>query len=97
MDLFALLLKDMGFVDRYGADQDGYPWILGYRGPRLSELLEHSPVHVAAFIEDQMMIKSTAELALIRESIRWVTWHILCCSVIRRWVPPRRRSAGGQV
>ena len=28
------LLTDMGIAGRIGADQDGYPWILGYRGPR---------------------------------------------------------------
>ena len=31
-------LDDMGIGDAIGADQDGYPWIFGYRGPALSEL-----------------------------------------------------------
>ena len=31
------LLETMGMTDRLGADQDGYPWILGYRGPSLTE------------------------------------------------------------
>ena len=34
----AELLADMGIAGRIGADQDGYPWILGYQGPALSEL-----------------------------------------------------------
>ena len=28
----------MGVAGQIGADQDGYPWILGYQGPTLSEL-----------------------------------------------------------
>lgn len=65
------LLKDMGLKDVYAADQDGYPWILGYRGPSLSETFNRSPQPVAAFIEDQMMIKSEMELALLGESVKW--------------------------
>ena len=64
-------IKELGIQDRIGADQDGYPWVFGYRGPRLSELTraEFHPIRV--FVEDQMMIKSEAELRLIRESVRW--------------------------
>ena len=65
------LLDEIGISGRYGADQDGYPWILGYQGPGLSDLLGDRPVYVMGFIESQMMIKSAAELALIRESVKW--------------------------
>jgi Xaa-Pro dipeptidase len=64
-------LIEMGLSGGYGADHDGYPWILGYRGPSLTELVGHPPTPVAGFIEDQMMIKSQAEVALIRESVKW--------------------------
>jgi len=64
-------LLALGLRDRIGADQDGYPWILGYRGPTLSELSDASVVRLVAAIEAQMAIKSEAEIALIRESIRW--------------------------
>jgi Xaa-Pro dipeptidase len=64
-------LAEMGVGGRFGVDTDGYPWILGYRGPSLSELTGGQPQRVTAFIEDQMMIKSPAELALIRESVKW--------------------------
>lgn len=67
----AALLMDMGLKDNYAADQDGYPWILGYRGPNLSQAIGRSPEPLAAFIEDQMMIKSAAELGLLRESVKW--------------------------
>lgn len=64
-------LADLGVSGRIGADQDGYPWILGYRGPTLSELSGASVVRVVDRIEAQMAIKSEAEVALIRESVRW--------------------------
>lgn len=65
-------LQRMGMIGQpAGADDDGYPWILGYRGPALSELTGAAVTRVRAFVEDQMAVKSPAEIALIRESIRW--------------------------
>jgi Xaa-Pro dipeptidase len=64
-------LIDMGLQDNFAADQDGYPWIFGYRGPGLGELFGKPPRPAAVFIEDQMMIKSPAEVRLIKESIKW--------------------------
>ena len=64
-------IKELGIEDRIGADQDGYPWIFGYRGPSLSELTGAEVHPIRVFIEDQMMIKSEAELRLIQESVRW--------------------------
>lgn len=65
------LLGELGLKSHFGADSDGYPWILGYRGPSLTELLGVTPVKVTAFVEDQMAIKSAAEIELIRESAKW--------------------------
>jgi Xaa-Pro dipeptidase len=65
------LLEQMGIRDRLGADHDGYPWILGYRGPSLTELTGSTPEKVTAFVEDLMAIKSEAEIELIRESSKW--------------------------
>jgi Xaa-Pro dipeptidase len=65
------MLLDMGISDRIGLDHDGYPWKLGYRGPDLSELMESETLKLTGYIEDQMMLKSEAELALIRESVKW--------------------------
>ena len=70
-DVLRSTLGDMGLAGRIGADQDGYPWILGYRGPSLSELSGAEVVRVAGEIEAQLAIKSDAEIALIRESVRW--------------------------
>ena len=64
-------IHKLGIKERIGADQDGYPWVFGYRGPTLSELTGAEIHLLRAFIEDQMMIKSDAELRLIRESVRW--------------------------
>jgi Xaa-Pro dipeptidase len=65
------LLDKLGARERLGADHDGYPWVLGYRGPTLTELLGVTPAKVTAFIEDQLAIKSAAEIELIRESAKW--------------------------
>lgn len=64
-------LDDLGIRGKLGVDSDGYPWILGYRGPTLSELTGATVARVTGFIEDLMMIKSEAEVALIRESVKW--------------------------
>jgi Xaa-Pro aminopeptidase len=70
-DVLARTLADLGLTGTIGADQDGYPWILGYRGPTLSELSGANVVRVVEHIEAQMAVKSEAEVALIRESVRW--------------------------
>ena len=65
------LLEKLGLAERLGADHDGYPWVLGYRGPTLTELVGTTPVKITAFVEDQLAIKSPAEIELIRESAKW--------------------------
>lgn len=71
MDLLARVLADMGITGSIGADQDGYPGILGYRGPTLAEATGSEILPLAPSIERLMMRKSDAEVALIRESARW--------------------------
>jgi len=71
MEVLKKTLADMGVRESIGADTDGYPWMLGYRGPSLSELTGARVKRAAAFVEDQMMVKSPEELALIRESVKW--------------------------
>lgn len=65
------LLNDMGISQTIGGDSDGYPWILGYRGPLLSEIMAVKVKSVRDFIEDEMAIKSEAELNCLRESCKW--------------------------
>ena len=64
-------LARLGLTGKIGADRDGYPWILGYRGPTLSELAGADVARIAEHLDAQMAIKSEAEVALIRESVRW--------------------------
>jgi len=70
-EILKRVLQEMGIVGNMGADNDGYPWILGYRGPSLTELTGGTLTRANGFIEDMMMIKSEAEAALIRESVKW--------------------------
>jgi Xaa-Pro dipeptidase len=71
MRILARVLADMGIQGSIGADQDGYPGILGYEGPSLSETTSSSVAPLASAIEAMMVRKSENELALIRESARW--------------------------
>jgi len=79
------LLGKLGLRERLGADHDGYPWVLGYRGPTLTELLGVTPAKVTAFIEDQLAIKSAAEIELIRESAKWAN---LAHMLLQRYTRP---------
>jgi Xaa-Pro aminopeptidase len=71
MLIFARVVADLGLTGRIAADQDGYPGILGYQGPGLSEVTSTPVASVAAAIEGMMARKSANEVALIRESGRW--------------------------
>jgi Xaa-Pro dipeptidase len=81
----ARLLGDMGIGDVFAADSDGPAWALGYQGPALSELAGSRPRPVAPFVESQMMVKSPAELALIRAS---ATWGNLAHALLQRYTRP---------
>lgn len=57
---------------RLGVDGDGYPDVMGYRGPRLCEIVPQATVRVVRdLVEEMMIIKSAEEIDLIRESARW--------------------------
>ena len=74
MAIFARVLADMGIRDAIGADEDGYPGILGYQGPALSEISGARVAPLGDTIERMMRRKSENELALIRESGRWCAY-----------------------
>lgn len=65
------VLEGMGIAGAVGVDGDGYPWILGYQGPPLSEVASLTVRRIGAAVEAQMQIKSPSEIALIRESAKW--------------------------
>jgi Xaa-Pro aminopeptidase len=79
------MLQDMDVSGQIAADDDGYPWIFGYRGPRLSEATGAAIIPARAAIEDQMMIKSPAEIDLLRESCRWAN---LAHTLLQRYTRP---------
>jgi len=79
MELLAGVLQDMGVRGPIGADTDGYPRVFGYRGAALSRVTDQPVRPVSDCIEDQMMVKSAAEIGLIRESVKWanLAHHLL--------------------
>jgi Xaa-Pro aminopeptidase len=80
MEALRELLDALGVRGALGADADGYPWIFGYRGPGLGEW-----THIADVVEDQMAIKSPAEVALLRESC---VWGNLAHTLLQRYTRP---------
>ncbi len=86
MTALASLLGDLGITGTVAADGAGYPRIFGYRGPDLVELGGISAVYpIRDAVEDQMMIKSPAELALLRESLHWAN---LALRLLQRYTRP---------
>jgi Xaa-Pro aminopeptidase len=71
MRILAGVLADLGLRDAIGADQDGYPGILGYEGPPLSEVTGATVAPLAPALEAAMAVKSEAEVELVRESAHW--------------------------
>jgi Xaa-Pro aminopeptidase len=85
MRILAGVLADMGIRDAIGADQDGYPGILGYQGPPLSEVTGARVESLAALVETMMVRKSEAEVGLIRESAKWCN---LAHRLLQRYTAP---------
>ena len=71
MRILARVLSEMGIAGTIAADADGYPGILGYRGPSLGEVTGATVVPLAPALERLMAIKSEDEIELVRESARW--------------------------
>lgn len=85
MTVLAGAANAMGLRGKLAADQDGYPWIFGYRGPGLAEVTGAEIHLMRAAVEDQMMIKSEAEVNLLRESCRWAN---LAHTLLQRYTRP---------
>jgi Xaa-Pro aminopeptidase len=71
LEILGRLLASLGLHAPLGADSDGYPGILGYTGPPLSQVVGGDVAPLAPFVESLMVRKSEAEVELIRESGRW--------------------------
>src|SRR5437660_6406640 len=61
MRVLSRMLTDLGVRGAIGADNDGYPGILGYQGPPLSEAAAASVTDLSPFVESLMVRKSDAE------------------------------------
>jgi len=85
MEALVELLGTLGIDGPIGADHDGYPWVFGYRGPSLGTLTGAVPAPIADLVEDQMAVKSDAELALLRESCKWGN---LAHTLLQRYTRP---------
>ena len=72
MELLAERLRGWGVgASALFADEDGYPEVLGYRGPALSRLLSCPVFPARVFIEDCLNVKSPLEIDLLRHSAIW--------------------------
>ena len=67
----ARVAADLGLRGTIAADNDGYPGILGYLGPGLSDVTGASVPLLGDLIEQMLVRKSPAEIELLRESGRW--------------------------
>ncbi len=93
MKLLARVVADLGVSVAIGADQDGYPGILGYEGPPLSEVTGARVTSLASRIERMMRIKSEAEIELIRESAKWCA---VAHRLLQQYSVPGRDGGGGE-
>ena len=72
MTRLARLMEDLGMAEgAFMGDGDGYAKVMGYRGPKLTELTGATYKPLDDPLEEAMQVKSDAEVALIRESARW--------------------------
>lgn len=85
MSVMGGVLRDMGIEGKIAVDTDGYPWVFGYRGPSLSQQMDAIVASVRGAVEDQMAIKSEAEINLLRESC---TWAHLAHQLLQRYTRP---------
>ncbi len=73
MKVLAKALEEMKLHEKnIAADAPGYGGVMGYRGPKLSELLPKAKITIMPQLIDEMrLIKDEEELDLIRESAKW--------------------------
>lgn len=73
MEYFKDALMEANFQGKtVGFDSNGYGSPMGYRGPRLSELLDGNEfVSIHRLVEEMRYVKSAEEIELIKESCRW--------------------------
>lgn len=73
MEYFKEELVKAGFQEKsIGVDSPGYGSPSGYRGPAIDQVLETKQLHSIKYLVPELrMIKSPAEIELMKESTRW--------------------------
>jgi Xaa-Pro dipeptidase len=71
MLVLARVAAELGLRCTIAADLNGYPGILGYQGPSLSDVTGASVPLLGAEIEGMLVRKSATEVEFLRESGRW--------------------------
>ena len=73
MEYFKDALLEASFAGKnVGLDAEGYGSAMGYRGPKIRQFLEAREFQsVFGWVEEMRVIKSAAEIELIKESCRW--------------------------
>ncbi|NOU99469.1 M24 family metallopeptidase [Paenibacillus planticolens] len=73
MEYLKDILIDYQFASKtIGFDSDGYGSPMGYRGPRISDLVTAKRfVSLYGWVEEARYVKSPNEIELIKESLRW--------------------------
>lgn len=72
-----------------GYDADGYSSSMGYRGPRLSALIDAEFISIYGLVEDMRKIKSRNEIELLKESCRWGN---LAHALLQKYVKAGKRE-----
>ena len=80
MQILKDILEEQGLANKcLVVDGDGYPAVMGYRGPSLSEVCRDARIISRPFlIEELQMIKSPFDITVMRETARWGNYaHML--------------------
>ncbi|RLG85315.1 MAG: aminopeptidase P family protein [Thermoprotei archaeon] len=89
MEVLADVLRRLGLEGKViGYDTDGYGHVMGYRGPRLSEVFKNARyVYARDLVEELRMVKSDEEVRILRESARWT---VLAHRLLQEYTAPGR-------
>lgn len=87
LEYFRGIIEELGLANKtIGVDNDGYVGGYGYAGPRLSDLLPKAKIKPAkTLIEEMMKIKSSEEIELIKESVKWAN---LANALLQKYIEP---------
>ncbi len=67
------IMKEKGIKSVFFGDGDGYGKVMGYNGPKISDITGFVFQPADDIIEKMMQVKSKHEIELIRESARWAS------------------------